>query len=147
MPRLVIRRGEGTGKDHALAGACVVGRHASAQFVLEDPLVSRNHFRVLLEDGAWMLYDLGSRNGTVVNGARVTSRPLADGDRIVVGATELEFVQKDMLAAARPVAAASAAPPARPVVPPPAAKPAAAAPASQPPRREVQAPIPSKKRR
>jgi pSer/pThr/pTyr-binding forkhead associated (FHA) protein len=137
MPRLVIRRGEGTGKDHALAGACVVGRHASAQFVLEDPLVSRNHFRVLLEDGAWMLYDLGSRNGTVVNGARVTSRPLADGDRIVVGATELEFVQKDMLAA----------PPARPVVPPPAAKPAAAAPASQPPRREVQAPIPSKKRR
>jgi pSer/pThr/pTyr-binding forkhead associated (FHA) protein len=143
MPRLVIRRGEGTGKDHALAGACVVGRHASAQFVLEDPLVSRNHFRVLLEDGAWMLYDLGSRNGTAVNGARVTSRPLADGDRIVAGATELEFVQKDMLAAARPLAAV----PAKPVVPPPAAKPAAAAPASPPARPAVQAPIPSKKRR
>lgn len=136
MPRLVIRRGAGAGKDHALSGACVVGRHASAQFVLGDPLVSRNHFRVLHEDGTWMIYDLGSRNGTLVNGARVTSRPLADGDRIVAGATELEFVQKDMPAA---TGGAPAAVPAKPVVPTPAPR--------APAKPALQAPIPSKKRR
>ena len=116
MPRLVIRKGEGAGKDHALAGPCIVGRHSSANFVLGDSLVSRNHFRVLPEGGLWFVEDMGSTNGTIVNGRKAQKLPLNDGDVIVVGTTELQFVQKDPFASAAP----------RPAVAPP---PAAAAPA------------------
>ncbi len=125
MPRLVIRKGEGAGKDHALSGTCVVGRQDTAHFVLGDGLVSRNHFRLVNEAGAWFLEDLGSTNGTLLNGQRVKREALKDGDRIVAGTTELEFVQKDLLQAAAP-ARPPPAPPAKP---------------------KFQAPIPTKKRR
>lgn len=126
MPRLVIRKGEGAGKDHALSGPCIVGRHASANFVLGDTLVSRNHFRVLPEGGLWFVEDMGSTNGTIVNGRRATKLQLADGDVIVVGGTELQFVQKDLFASApapRPAvpAAIPVAPGAITQVPPPRA--------------------------
>jgi hypothetical protein len=123
MPRLLIRKGEGEGKDHALSGVCIVGRHASANFVLGDQLVSRNHFRVLSEGGAWYVEDLGSTNGTIVNGRRSKKTQLADGDVIVAGTTELQFVQKDLLGGA-PVRPAVPAEPVAAVAPPPAAVPA-----------------------
>jgi hypothetical protein len=129
MPRLLIRKGEGAGKDHALSGTCIVGRHASANFVLGDQLVSRNHFRVVAEAGAWFVEDLGSTNGTIVNGRRQQRAQLTDGDVIVAGTTELQFVQKDLLGGA-PRAAVPAVPVAAvPVVPAaaPAGPPAAAA--------------------
>ena len=97
MPRLVIRRGTAAGRDHALGGECVVGRDLSADFVLDDHLVSRRHFRVFPEGGAWVLEDLRSTNGTRVNGFQAERHPLVDGDRIRVGSTELVFVQKDLL--------------------------------------------------
>ena len=99
MPRLVIRKGEGSGKDHALGGPCIVGRHASANFVLGDTLVSRNHFRVFQEGQLWFVEDMGSRNGTLVNGRKMQKLQLSDGDLIAAGGTEVQFVQKDMLAA------------------------------------------------
>ena len=140
MPRLVIRKGEGTGRDHALSGPCVVGRQDTAHFVLGDSLASRHHFRLVNEAGAWFLEDLGSTNGTLLNGRRVKREPLRDGDRIVAGSTELEFVQKDLLQAAVPVRPAAVA-----------AKPAPAAPAKPAPvasaKPKFQAPIPTKKRR
>lgn len=98
MPRLVIKQGNGIGRDHALgAAACIVGRDASAQFVLEDTLVSRRHFQVVQEGGAWFVEDLGSTNGTMLNGSRAKRARLADGDTIKAGSTTLTFVQKDIL--------------------------------------------------
>lgn len=101
MPRLVIKHGKGVGRDHALGGgACVVGRdQQSAQFVLEDHLVSRQHFQVLQEAGAWFVEDLGSTNGTLVNGRKTQRVRLRDGDLIQVGGTRIAFVQKDLLGA------------------------------------------------
>jgi hypothetical protein len=128
MPRLVIRKGEGEGKDHALSGTCIVGRHASANFVLGDQLASRNHFRIVSEAGAWFVEDLGSTNGTIVNGKRAKRTQLADGDVIVAGTTELQFVQKDLFGGA----------PARPAVPSAVAVPAAV-PVQPTPRRAVPA--------
>lgn len=110
MPRLVIRAGEGTGRDHAVVSPCVVGRDPAAAFVLEDPLVSRQHLRVVNAGGQWQVEDLGSRNGTRLNGRRVARAPLHDGDRIGVGSTELEFVQKGLLGSSPPAGARPGAP-------------------------------------
>jgi DNA-binding NtrC family response regulator len=58
---------------------------------LADARLSGQHARLTRLGGAWVLEDLGSKNGTWVDGARVTRRPLADGDAIIVGHTALVF--------------------------------------------------------
>lgn len=98
MPRLVIRKGEAAGRDHALGGECVVGRHPEATFVIDDHLMSRRHYRVFQQGGVWLVEDLGSTNGTLVNGRKMVRQPLVDGDLIRSGSTEVQFVQKDILA-------------------------------------------------
>jgi hypothetical protein len=144
MPRLVIQKGEGMGKDHALGGECVVGRHQSTNFPLDDGLVSRRHFRVFPEGGGWTLEDLGSTNGTLVNGRKVGRIALADGDVISAGTTEMVFRQKDLLAVVAGGPGRSPPPPPAPVAPPPPAAPKAVAPpppAAAPPK-AVAAPPP-----
>ena len=98
MPRLVIKEGPGVGRDHMLGPvACTVGRDAGADFVLEDTSVFRKHFRVVLDGSAYFVEDLGSTNGTLVNGRKAKRIRLSDGDLIHVGETRLTFVQKDLL--------------------------------------------------
>jgi pSer/pThr/pTyr-binding forkhead associated (FHA) protein len=97
MPRLVITKGPGVGRDHAVATECVVGRATDADFVLEDPGASRRHLRVSRDGDGYVVEDLGSRNGTIVNGARIQRHALADGDLLRVGGTEMIFRQKDLL--------------------------------------------------
>lgn len=121
MPRLVVHKGVAAGQDKALGGECVVGRHPAADFVLDDKLASRRHFRVYPFQGSWVVEDLGSTNGTTVNGQRIQRVGLRDGDLIGVGTSELKFVQKDLLGQST-----SAAPP---VVPTPPSPPTPAPPA------------------
>lgn len=71
----------------------VIGRDASAAIRLDDRLVSRRHARVLPADGAWVVEDLDTRNGTFVNGVREYRRALRDGDRLEFGAWVLTFHQ------------------------------------------------------
>ncbi len=74
-------------------GRVVVGRDAEAQVRLIGPQVSRRHFAIERGPGSsFRLLDLGSGNGTFVNGRRVSESPLADGDRIAVGDVECRFV-------------------------------------------------------
>jgi pSer/pThr/pTyr-binding forkhead associated (FHA) protein len=91
MPRLVITKGEGVGRDASLSGECVVGRGADVDFVLTDTLASRRHVRLSKDGAAWVAEDLGSRNGTLVNGQRVQRQGLKDGDLLRVGGTEMIF--------------------------------------------------------
>lgn len=63
----------------------VVGRDASCDITLRDPLVSREHCRVECIDGALVIEDLKSSNSTLVNGQSVTRSALSVGDEIVVG--------------------------------------------------------------
>ena len=66
-----------------------IGRAADSEVSLRDARVSRQHARVHARDGHLVLTDLGSTNGTRVNGQRITEVVLGDGDRILVGDTEL----------------------------------------------------------
>ncbi|MCB9455378.1 MAG: FHA domain-containing protein [Anaerolineaceae bacterium] len=60
---------------------------------LQDPAVSRPHARLELVDNNWVLYDLGSANGTLVNNTAITDkgRPLRDGDILTLGSTIVLF--------------------------------------------------------
>ena len=77
----------------ALAGAPVVlGRHDDCDLVLADEQASRRHAQVEAAAEGFVLVDLGSTNGTYLNGAAVRAPvPLADGDTIVVGHTVVRF--------------------------------------------------------
>jgi pSer/pThr/pTyr-binding forkhead associated (FHA) protein len=68
------------GRDH------IVGRDSAASVFLDAGSVSRRHARLVLEEESGMLEDLGSKNGTWVNGVQVTSvTPIHDGDEIRFG--------------------------------------------------------------
>ena len=71
----------------------VVGRSRESDVRVDDGNVSRRHFELVQEDpSTWVVVDLGSTNGTEVNGRRVSGRKaLRDGDRITIGSTELVF--------------------------------------------------------
>ena len=75
------------------AGRVVVGRSRECDVRVEDGNVSRRHFELVQEGPTtWAVADLGSTNGTEVNGRRVSGRKrVEDGDRITIGGTELVF--------------------------------------------------------
>lgn len=69
----------------------IIGRLGESDIVLGDPGASRRHAEVRREDGRYVISDLGSTNGTRVNGAAIGERTLEEGDRISIGRTVLEF--------------------------------------------------------
>ena len=74
-------------------GEFAVGRNASCQLSLDDPLVSRRHALLVVRDDAVTAEDLGSRNGVSVNGERITGRVLLRaGDRVQIGSQEMVLV-------------------------------------------------------
>ncbi len=80
------------GTSFQLINGQVLGREPAREIPLvNDPTVSRSHARVLCENGAWMLEDMGSANGTFVNDERVTRRELRPGDIIRVGNSSFRF--------------------------------------------------------
>lgn len=82
-----------TGETYSVeAPSAIIGRErASAQVVLHDPNVSRNHAELVFDGQAWSIHDLGSTNGTQVNNLMVDASVLHDGDVITVALTNLEF--------------------------------------------------------
>jgi hypothetical protein len=69
----------------------VIGRTPDCAIALSDPQVSRHHAEVRRGEFGFRIVDLGSTNGTQVNGVVVKEHALADGDVIVVGATSLRY--------------------------------------------------------
>ena len=89
---LVIRSGKQAGRDYRLGTETTIGRDAtSCDFILDDDSISAEHSRVKEEQGQFVLYDLGSTNGTYLNGSRIQRSALIDGDVILVGDTKLVF--------------------------------------------------------
>jgi hypothetical protein len=69
----------------------VIGRLSSCDIPLGDPQVSRRHAEVRRDPEGFTVFDLGSTNGTVVNGSPVRERRLADGDELRIGSATIRF--------------------------------------------------------
>jgi hypothetical protein len=90
-PMLVLLTDDEPVKTLAVERRIKIGRQADNDLVVVDPGVSRHHAEVINENGTCTLHDLGSTNGTYVNGSVVTEHALRDGDRISLGSTVVEF--------------------------------------------------------
>ncbi len=95
MAFLTLAQGVEPGKRFDLANAeSVIGRSGDCAIALDVAAVSRRHAVVHAEDGRFFVEDLGSRNGTLVNGQKIVGKtPLRDGDRILVCDQEFSFHQ------------------------------------------------------
>jgi pSer/pThr/pTyr-binding forkhead associated (FHA) protein len=92
-PRLVWERRDGTRVDFPLeADIMLVGRDASADICVDEPLVSRAHARVERRGGEFFVLDLGSTNLTRVNGEVVRERELHHGDEVRFGRARCFFL-------------------------------------------------------
>ena len=90
--RLVVDDGPDRGATLISDGdRVVIGTHETAELRLTDRAVSRFHCELVLTDNAVVLKDLGSRNGTTVDGVPVLSAPLRDGAVIVAGTSRIAF--------------------------------------------------------
>ena len=80
------------GTEIPLGRDAFIGRESDCEIVLDDPEASGRHARLQLsDDGSFVLRDVGSTNGTYVNGDRIDVHTLSDHDTILIGATQLEF--------------------------------------------------------
>jgi hypothetical protein len=89
---VVVVHEDGAERTVALTSDSVtIGRLADCDVVLTDKGASRKHAQLKRRGDAWTITDLGSTNGTRLNGQTIQSRELADGDKITIGSTLLEF--------------------------------------------------------
>jgi hypothetical protein len=89
---LTLYEGGTPTRTYALAKPLVtLGRLPESDVVVNDPGASRQHARIGSANGEFVITDLGSTNGTLVNDQEVHERSLEDGDRITIGETVLEF--------------------------------------------------------
>src|SRR5579872_3662858 len=95
MPSIVIlKAGESTTHDLS-RDETVIGRHPECHIQIDSNMVSRKHARLFREAGRFLVEDLGSGNGTTVNGARITTAtPLKHDDRIKLGPILLRYVEQ-----------------------------------------------------
>lgn len=157
MTQLLILSGPRAGESLDIDREQVIGR-GEVDIVIEDPKLSRRHAAVRPVEGGLQVEDLGSLNGTTVDGTRITEPVrLHDGERITLGATTIEIAASptesdatvleslpdiDGTIVDRPAAAPPPPPPAPPPPAPPAPGPATAVP--EPPTvPEPQAPAPA----
>ena len=91
-PILVLETGSAMGKFFSIRKDVRIGRHPSNEITLSDLAVSRRHAQIEVKGADIYILDLGSVNGTFVNGAQVKDRRrIVNGDKIRVGQTDLAF--------------------------------------------------------
>lgn len=92
MAALLLLTGPQAGRRLEVQGEVFIGRSPSCTISLEDAKVSRRHVRLFVEDGQARVSDLGSRNGTLVNGEKLEQElQLLPGDRLQVGDSTILF--------------------------------------------------------
>lgn len=92
--QLIVREGATPGTQTAVNGTRVtVGRQRSCNLTLDDSTVSREHAALIRRGEAWWVIDLGSTNGTRVNGTAAAEQPVSPGDMIEFGGVTVEFAE------------------------------------------------------
>jgi len=93
MTKLIVQKGANKGASYELADEPVtLGRDLTCHIQVPDPRISRHHARIAREADRWVLTDLDSRNGTLVNATPIETHTLASLDEIAIGDTVLLFV-------------------------------------------------------
>ena len=88
----VVRSDTQAGLSFTVNGATVLGRSDQSDVILDDPYASEFHLRLVAQNGTLTVSDLGSTNGTYVNGRRITTPTnLRRGDALQVGKTVMEI--------------------------------------------------------
>jgi pSer/pThr/pTyr-binding forkhead associated (FHA) protein len=76
----------------------MAGRSGDSDVFLDDITVSRRHAELTKSGEAWRIVDVGSLNGTYVNGKRVDAAALTNGDELQIGKFKLVFIQREATA-------------------------------------------------
>src|SRR5258706_2823411 len=96
--QLVIAEGKEAGREFVFEQSSVlIGRTSDCDIVLYDPGVSRKHARIFAEAHGYFVEDMGSSNGTKVNGAIIKKKQLADGDAISLGPVVFNFAGLNLM--------------------------------------------------
>jgi hypothetical protein len=91
-PRLILKGAAGEVTEYPLGDSNVLGRSTTADVRLTDREVSRKHSQIDLAGDKFVLSDLGSSNGTFLNGERILEpTPLEEGDEVMIGTSKMEF--------------------------------------------------------
>ena len=94
MAVLVAQSGPDSGKSFPLVhGDNLIGRDAGSNVLLTDDVVSRRHAMLRAEDNRYLVFDLGSRSGTVVDGNPVAGHEISGGATISMGQSEIVLMQ------------------------------------------------------
>jgi serine phosphatase RsbU (regulator of sigma subunit) len=97
VPKLIIRNGPRKGTEFILEESMVIGRGPAADLSVDDPSVSRRHAELTWANAECFVVDLGSDNGTLVNGIRIaTPTCLGDGDQLTVGSLTADYRVRDV---------------------------------------------------
>lgn len=95
MPELVLKLGDTVVQTYVFdKETMTIGRSRDNDVVIENLSVSRNHARVRLQEGKYVLHDLNSANGTYVNGVKVTKTEVVDADVVAIGKHKLVFANR-----------------------------------------------------
>ncbi|MFT3700275.1 MAG: FHA domain-containing protein [Kofleriaceae bacterium] len=93
IPGFLIMSGNRTGERLVLKNGFLIGSQAAADLQIQDGYTSTNHAQFIMDpEGNCTILDLGSTNGTFINGQRIQQQALTHGMTIKVGATELRFL-------------------------------------------------------
>jgi len=94
--RVKVASGPDRGMVYVLTGRkAVIGRGETADILLRDLKISRNHAELYSVERGWMVKDIGSVNGAFLNGEKFSDQRIYSGDIISMGETELEFIGED----------------------------------------------------
>jgi predicted component of type VI protein secretion system len=96
---VVYSRGFVVARQALAGGMTTIGRSPDCTVVVRDILLSRSHCRIDAVGDAWVLSDLHSKNGTIIEGSKIDKHTLAEGDKIRMGKTMIVFHADEMPAA------------------------------------------------
>jgi hypothetical protein len=89
---LIVKSGARAGTNYPLKKATIkIGREPSNDIAIDDKKSSREHAKLKMENGKFVLYDLASSNGTFVNGVKIQNQSITDSDEIQIGDSILVF--------------------------------------------------------